>query len=97
MSNVVLEAMSSGLPVICADLPSHREVFSQGLEGEIVTPSTAELWAEKVSELYQRPERRRALSLAARAKIVEKFSIEKMVSDYDRLYAAYTTARSDQG
>ena len=97
MSNVVLEAMSSGLPLVCSDLPSHREVFSPGLEGEIVSPSTAELWAHKVSELYRRPERRHGLGVAARAKVVEKFSIEKMVRDYDRLYAAHTTARSDKG
>ena len=89
MSNVVLEAMSSGLPIVCADLPSHREVFSPGIEGEIVSPSTAELWAQKLGELYRESERRRALGLAARAKIIERFSIENMVRDYDRLYAAY--------
>ena len=97
MSNVVLEAMSSGLPLVCADLPSHREIFSAGLEGEIVSPSTEEAWAESLSELYQSAQRRLSLGLAARAKIVEKFSIEKMVSDYDRLYAAHTTARADKG
>jgi sugar transferase (PEP-CTERM/EpsH1 system associated) len=95
MSNVVLEAMSSGVPIVCADLPSHREIFSPGLEGEIVNPSTEALWAEMLGELYQSTQRRRALGLAARAKVVEKFSIEKMVSDYDRLYAAYATSRSD--
>jgi len=97
MSNVVLEAMSSGLPIVCADLPSHREVFSPGVEGEMVSPSTAELWAEILGELYRNTQRRRSLGLAARTKIVEKFSIEKMVSDYDRTYAVHSTARADQG
>jgi sugar transferase (PEP-CTERM/EpsH1 system associated) len=96
MSNVVLEAMSSGLPIVCADLPSHREVFSPGVEGEMVNPSTAELWAERLAELYQNAQRRRAMGLAAHTKVVEKFSLEKMVCDYDRLYAAHTTGRSNQ-
>jgi sugar transferase (PEP-CTERM/EpsH1 system associated) len=96
MSNVVLEAMSSGLPVVCADLPSHHEVFSPGFEGEMVSPSTEEEWAERLGELYQSTQRRRALGLAARAKVTKEFSIEKMVSDYDGLYAAYALAKSDK-
>lgn len=96
MSNVVLEAMSTGMPVICADLPSHREVLIPGREGEFVNPSTAERWADTVGELYRNSERRQALGLAAREKIVARFSIGKMVGDYDRVYTECGRSRPDK-
>jgi sugar transferase (PEP-CTERM/EpsH1 system associated) len=89
MSNVVLEAMASGLPVVCNDLPCHHEVFEPEQEGVLVSPCTAEALADAVSALCRDPERRRSLGLAARNKAVARFNVARMVSDYERLYAEY--------
>ena len=94
MSNVVLEAMASGLPVACNDLPCHHEILEPGQEGVLVAPCTAETLADAVSALCRDPERRRSLGLAARNKAVSRFNMARMVSDYERLYAEYAPAET---
>jgi sugar transferase (PEP-CTERM/EpsH1 system associated) len=86
MSNVVLEAMASALPVVCADLPAHREVFEPSRDGVVVSPCNGEMLAKVLAELCRDPERRKSLGLAARKQVVSRFSIARMVSDYERLY-----------
>jgi sugar transferase (PEP-CTERM/EpsH1 system associated) len=86
MSNVVLEAMASGLPVICADLPCHHEVFEAGKEGVLVSPCTVDNFAQQLEVLCRDKDRRRELGSYAREKILARFSITRMVSDYEQLY-----------
>jgi sugar transferase (PEP-CTERM/EpsH1 system associated) len=86
MSNVLLEAMASGLPVVCDDLPCHREVFQADREGLVVSPCIAGTLAGRLAELYRNPPLRRVLGAAAREKVLSCFRIARMVSDYDRLY-----------
>lgn len=93
MSNVVLEAMACGAPVVCSDLPSHYEVFEPGREGVTVAPCTAENLAGVLVALANDTPRRMALGDAARQKVVERFSIARMIADYARLYAAYGQPR----
>lgn len=86
MSNVVLEAMASGLPVVCADLPCHHEVFEADKEGLVVSPCNADVLAREMERLFRDHELRNRLASAARKKALERFSIERMVSEYERLY-----------
>ena len=51
VSNALIEAMASGLPVVCADLPCHHEVFHADGEGEVVSPCTAVTLAASLAEL----------------------------------------------
>jgi sugar transferase (PEP-CTERM/EpsH1 system associated) len=89
MSNVVLEAMATGLAVVCADLPSHREVFEADREGVVVSPLTVDKLAKALVSLAYNRERCRALGLAAREKVVRRFSLDRMVLDYEQLYASF--------
>ena len=93
MSNVVLEAMATGLAVVCADLPSHREVFEPDREGVVVSPFTAERLAEALVDLARNRKRCRELGLAAREKVLHRFSLARMVFDYEQLYAGFCRSR----
>ncbi len=92
MSNVVLEAMASCLPVVCADLPAHREVFEPGSEGVVVSPCDAQSLSDALALLVADPERRCALGAAARRRVLARFNLQRMISDYERLYASYAQA-----
>jgi glycosyltransferase involved in cell wall biosynthesis len=89
MSNVVLEAMASGVPVLCADLPAHREVFEPDVEGVAVSPCNSETVARAIGGLIRDENRRLTLAAAARKKILARFTIERMVSDHQELYQAF--------
>ena len=85
MSNVVLEAMATGLPIVCTDLPAHAEVFEPGSEGIIVGFSIDAL-AQAFESLAMDETLRSRLSAAARAKDLSTFSLKKMVAAYELLY-----------
>ncbi len=72
-----------------ADLPCHHEVFEAPLEGVLVSPCTAGTLSAALIELCRDPERRQALGLAARHKVLARFNVTRMVSDYERLYAGF--------
>ncbi|HKW98476.1 MAG TPA: glycosyltransferase [Bryobacteraceae bacterium] len=96
MSNVVLEAMASAIPIVCSALPCHREVFEPDREGIAVSPCTAEALAETLAALCRDPERRKALGLSERNKITARFNIARMVADYARVYAKYARTKIPQ-
>jgi sugar transferase (PEP-CTERM/EpsH1 system associated) len=89
MSNVVLETMASGLPVVCADLPGHREVFTPGSEGVVVFPCDAQTLGDALAGLLENAERRLELGMAARRRVLARFNLRHMISDYERLYARF--------
>jgi len=91
MSNVVLEAMATGLPVVCGYLPCHLEVFEPEREGILVNPCTGGAFVETLARLFSDPQRRKELGTAARQKTVERFSLERMIADYERLYRSFAT------
>ena len=89
MSNVVLEAMACGLPVVCADLPGHREVFEPGHEGFVVSPCQGDKLAATLSALAQDPGLRRDVGAAARKKVLARFQLDRMAADYQALYGQF--------
>jgi glycosyltransferase involved in cell wall biosynthesis len=78
--------MSSGLPVVCSDLPAHREALEKDKEGVLICPCNPPRLAEALERLIHDPDRRRALGAAAREKAVVHFNMARMIADYARLY-----------
>ena len=76
----LMEAMACGLPSIATDIPGSRDLIEHGVSGWIVAPENADSLANAIRELAGSPEKRRALGLAARERVIEHFSIEKEVA-----------------
>jgi glycosyltransferase involved in cell wall biosynthesis len=52
---VLLEAMASGLPVICLDGKGNREIIEEGKNGYMIGENDTELFATKIIELVSDP------------------------------------------
>jgi rhamnosyl/mannosyltransferase len=84
---VQMEAMAAGTPVINTDIPSGvPEVSVHGRTGLTVPPKDPEALTNAINRLLDNTELRRQFGDAARVRIAERFSVEKMVSETMTLY-----------
>ncbi len=88
----VAEAMASGLPVVIADMPGVREVIEPGREGLLVEPLLGADLAERIRELLDDPERRRAMGAAGRRRAEERYGLTTVVDQLVNLYRDLTAA-----
>ena len=86
LSNALLEAMSSGVPVIATDVGGNREVVAHGVTGFVVPCHAPEAIARAACELVANPDLLLRFSVNARQRAQELFSMEKMVRAHERAY-----------
>lgn len=89
---VILEAMACEKPVIGADVRGINSVVTNGENGILVPVGNQNALARAMSYLLNNPEKAKAMGTTARKFIQEKYSIERMVSAYIRLYQSLTTS-----
>jgi glycosyltransferase involved in cell wall biosynthesis len=80
----ILEAMSLEKPVIAADVGAVREAVEDGVTGFLVRERTPEAFAAAIQRLAIDPRLRRDLGANARLRVVDRFSIERMLGVYRR-------------
>jgi len=86
MSNTLLEAMSSGLPVICTPVGANVELIKDPDRGRFVPVGDEARLAEALREFAHSPDLRTGTGLNAR-EYVEKFhSLSEMIRQYSELY-----------
>ena len=73
--NALLEAMASGLPVVASDGAVERTIIKDGKNG--LFASDKNVFAEKIKELSENIELRRALGRKAREDMIEKYDAER--------------------
>lgn len=86
ISNTILEAMASGLPVIATRVGGNPELVSAGRTGALVPASDPEAMAQAIIAYALNPERARAVGRQGRAEVERRFSLDAMVGAYQGLY-----------
>ncbi len=86
ISNTVLEAMSTGLPVIATATGGTRELVENNATGLLVPPADPSALAASMIAYGREAQLRRAHGSAGRARAVRDFSLQRMLADYDALY-----------
>ena len=82
----VLEAMSSGLPVVATDVGGVRDLVLDGKTGYLVLPGDMNGFAHAILKMASSRERARELGAAGRERVRNEFSISSTVLGYERLY-----------
>ncbi len=82
----VLEAMSSGLPVISTRVGSVETIVQEGTDGLLIEPGEETALVRAIETLGGDETKRRGFGQAARNKVVERFSLDEMVAKYVTLF-----------
>lgn len=85
-SNAILESMALEKPVVATDGGGNREVVEHDSTGFLVPMQDPKALADAVLTLLRQPDRARDMGRRAREKVLNRFSLARMVSDYEQLY-----------
>ena len=85
MSNSILEAMASGLPIIATRVGANEELVTDGEQGRLVPPRDVGELARVLWQWIQSPDVPRAYGLSARRR-ARGFSFEAAVTGYESYY-----------
>ena len=86
ISNTILEAMASALPVIATAVGGNADLVVPGQTGEIVSPADPQAMAVRLVKLASNPERARTMGKAGRQRVQTHFSMQAMVATYRSVY-----------
>lgn len=85
MSNAILEALASGLPILATDTGGSKELVRDGINGFIIRMKDAADIAEKIKKIIANAELRASMSQASR-QLAETMSWSKVAHQYFTLY-----------
>ena len=83
----LLEAAASGVPVVSTDVGSVRDLIREGETGYLVAAGDVDGLTERVGRLLGDAALRERMGQAAAARARRDFALERMVRDYENLFA----------
>lgn len=86
ISNTILEAMATGLPVVATDVGGNGELVRVGDTGFLVPRADPVAMAEALGRYLEDSALRVAHGRSARERVEQEFSIDRMVDRYTRVY-----------
>jgi sugar transferase (PEP-CTERM/EpsH1 system associated) len=86
ISNTILEAMASGLPVVATNVGGNAELVQNETTGFLVPVNNPEKIADALGKYIKNPLLKKQHSIAARKLAENRFSINFMVQQYIKLY-----------
>jgi len=93
MSNTLLEAMSSGVPVVCAAVGGNVDLVADCQRGLLIEPGDDGALAEALARYMDAPVLRAVHSQRARQFIVDNHALDRMIDRYVNLYESVVQAR----
>jgi glycosyltransferase involved in cell wall biosynthesis len=91
--NAVLEAMAAGLPIVASAVGGIPELVRDGRTGALVPAGHPAALADAICALIADPQHAAVLGESAREEAHARFSFERMVADFERVYLAELARR----
>lgn len=88
ISNTILEAMATGLPVVATAVGGNADLVEEGKTGWIVPPSSPQALADALVRLAINPFLAHEMGQAGRAAVLRRFSMQAMINNYRGRYDA---------
>jgi sugar transferase (PEP-CTERM/EpsH1 system associated) len=86
ISNTILEAMATGLPIVATNVGGNGELVEAGVTGELVPARDPASLAKALLGYIENQPKRKAHGDAARSRVESLFSLPQMVKRYMNLY-----------
>ena len=100
ISNTILEAMATGLPVVAGRVGGNPELVVDGVTGRLYDPADPAGLEQALLPYLTDPALRQAHGAAGRDRVVQNFSLDAMVERYldlyDELLARCSACRRDE-
>jgi glycosyltransferase involved in cell wall biosynthesis len=92
-SNAVIEQMAVGLPMIVTDVGGNAEAVVDGETGRVIPPGDPGAVRDALSALYGDRALAASMGRAARVRVQERFSLQRMCAEHERLYLSLARPR----
>jgi len=95
MPFVLLEAMACSKPVVATAVNGCPEIVEAGLTGFLAPPNDPQIWANRVVDLLRDPKKASQMGQAGRRRVEERFTVQRMLSEIDKLYVSCSNQLSN--
>ena len=86
ISNTILEAMATSLPIIATAVGGNPELIEDGVHGLLVPSGDTAAMARAMQRCIDEPEFAKGLGSAARQRVESRFSLDAMAAQYSDFY-----------
>ena len=97
LPRAVLEAMSSGLPIVATETSGAGDCVANGVSGFVVPGRDAEALADSIAWLHDHPLEARAMGAAARKRVLEAFTVRHYEERQMAMYKALLAGKGAAG
>ncbi len=83
----LIEAMSSGMACVVSEIPASLQLVRDGVTGVVTRLREPDALSHALTDLLNCPAKRTQLGVAARAFVVNDYSVETVAGRYEALFA----------
>jgi glycosyltransferase involved in cell wall biosynthesis len=87
-----IEALAGGRPVVATRVGGVPDVIRDGVDGFLVEPGAVDDLADRLARLAREPTLRDRMGEQGRKRVLERYSVNRLVDEVDLLYRALLEA-----